>query len=140
MNMFSKWKNGQILNPKNNQQPTDDNMVPLINIVFLLLIFFMVAGQIKAQPDSAIKLPESKALDAAQGITVRLELLKDGKVQFKGELLQAEQLKDVLPVGQNTSIALFADGRATAQHLDTLISHIPSSNNTDIRLFTMEKQ
>ena len=25
----------------------DDNMVPLINVVFLMLVFFMVAGQIK---------------------------------------------------------------------------------------------
>lgn len=33
----------------------DDNMVPLINVVFLMLVFFMVAGQIqKADPIAVI--------------------------------------------------------------------------------------
>jgi biopolymer transport protein ExbD len=33
---------------------SDDNLIPLINVVFLMLIFFMVAGQI--QKSDAIKL------------------------------------------------------------------------------------
>lgn len=47
----------------------DDNLIPLINIVFLLLIFFMVAGQIAPQQDMTIDPPESaseKALEPAE--------------------------------------------------------------------------
>lgn len=37
----------------------DDNMVPLINVVFLMLVFFMVAGQIKKADPIAVVPPHS---------------------------------------------------------------------------------
>lgn len=37
----------------------DDNMVPLINVVFLMLVFFMVAGQIKKADPVTIIPPHS---------------------------------------------------------------------------------
>lgn len=37
----------------------DDNMVPLINVVFLMLVFFMVAGQIKKADPVVIVPPHS---------------------------------------------------------------------------------
>ncbi|WP_353352262.1 biopolymer transporter ExbD [Oceaniserpentilla sp. 4NH20-0058] len=134
------WQSLQELSHKKVSQSSDDNMIPLINIVFLLLIFFMVAGQIKAQQDASIRLPESKKLETAQMVSMHLELLRDGQIQLNGELIQAAQLKTAFPVNQATSIALFADGRATAKQLDTLISAIPSSTNIQLRLFTMEAQ
>ena len=38
---------------------SDDQLIPLINIVFLMLIFFMVAGQISEQDAQYIAPPES---------------------------------------------------------------------------------
>lgn len=38
---------------------SDDNMVPLINVVFLMLVFFMVAGQIKKADPLAVVPPHS---------------------------------------------------------------------------------
>lgn len=140
MSGFPMLQKGQIIDVKKGGQSSDDNMIPLINIVFLLLIFFMVAGQIKAQPDRTIELPESKKLDTAKSLSMRLELLHDGSIQFNGKPIEAEQFKNTLPVDQNIAIALFADGRATAKQLDTLISLIPISSNIQLRLFTMEKQ
>ena len=37
----------------------DDNMVPLINVVFLMLVFFMVAGQIQKADPIAVIPPQS---------------------------------------------------------------------------------
>ena len=34
---------------KNIKQTNDDNLLPLVNIIFLLLIFFMIAGVIQKQ-------------------------------------------------------------------------------------------
>ncbi|MCW8356041.1 MAG: ExbD/TolR family protein [Marinomonas sp.] len=38
---------------------SDDNMVPLINVVFLMLVFFMVAGQIQKADPIAVIPPQS---------------------------------------------------------------------------------
>lgn len=37
----------------------DDNMVPLINVVFLMLVFFIVAGQIQKADPVAVISPQS---------------------------------------------------------------------------------
>ncbi|MGR0280232.1 ExbD/TolR family protein [Marinomonas dokdonensis] len=42
-----------------NASDNDDNMVPLINVVFLMLVFFMVAGQIKKADPVAVIPPTS---------------------------------------------------------------------------------
>ena len=38
---------------------SDDNMVPLINVVFLMLVFFMVAGQIQRADPIPVMPPQS---------------------------------------------------------------------------------
>ncbi|QUX93444.1 biopolymer transporter ExbD [Marinomonas sp. A3A] len=38
---------------------SDDNMVPLINVVFLMLVFFMVAGQIQKADPIPVMPPQS---------------------------------------------------------------------------------
>lgn len=122
------------------KQQSDDNMIPLINIVFLLLIFFMVAGQIKAQPDKAIVLPESTQLVAADAMTVRVELHMNGELKFNGETLDPAQITNLINKNSAIKIALFADGRATAKQLDTLLNSLSGISNVEIKLFTMAAQ
>ena len=79
-----------------NKKNSDDNLVPLINVVFLMLIFFMVAGQIRATdavpitpPDSLseIKQDESPAI-----ILVSTEL----GIYLNGDKLKQDELSDRL--------------------------------------------
>ncbi len=53
-------------------QSRDDNLIPLINVVFLMLIFFMVAGQIQRSDAQTVQPPESlsNTRQAEGGITV----------------------------------------------------------------------
>lgn len=49
-----------IINTRVHKKPNqDDGLIPLINIVFLMLIFFMVAGHIEATDAIKVKAPES---------------------------------------------------------------------------------
>tara|TARA_B100001063_G_scaffold247051_2_gene289778 strand:+ start:558 stop:968 length:411 start_codon:yes stop_codon:yes gene_type:complete len=118
---------------------SDDNMIPLINIVFLLLIFFMVAGQIKAQPDQAITLPSTAQLESAQAQTLRLELFADGQLMLNGELIEVASLKSKIDLESAGSIALFADARVTAKQLDELLSEFANTPQWSIELYTLEK-
>lgn len=118
---------------------SDDNMIPLINIVFLLLIFFMVAGQIKAQPDQAITLPSTAQLESAQAQILRLELFADGQLMLNGELIEVASLKSKIDLESAGSIALFADARVTAKQLDELLSEFANTPQWSIELYTLEK-
>ena len=43
--------------PTSRSTPSDDNLIPMINVVFLLLIFFMVAGTIRPSDPLPIDAP-----------------------------------------------------------------------------------
>ena len=46
--------------PSRPKRQLDDSMVPAINIVFLLLIFFMIAGHIEAR-NADLQIPASSS-------------------------------------------------------------------------------
>ena len=60
------------------------NLTQLIDVVLLLLIFFMISTSFVAQPGINIKLPQAKASDASQGEVTRLTLTATGLV-FVGD-------------------------------------------------------
>ena len=45
------------------QKPQRDPVISLINIVFLILIFFMVAGSLSSPPDPSIKFVQTQNLE-----------------------------------------------------------------------------
>ncbi len=84
-------KVGQSIQHKKTNQ--DDNLIPLINIVFLMLIFFMVAGHIsesdpiKVQPPSSISDKQDKLEPMV------IVVAADGQVAFEQELMANAELE-----------------------------------------------
>jgi len=115
---------------------SDDNMIPLINIVFLLLIFFMVAGQIKAMPSPDLQLPESTLEHQPQASSQRLELAANGDIRLNGEVLSVEALTEQLQQLDAGEIALFADRRANAEQLTAVLQPLRQLEQLRVQLHT----
>lgn len=60
----------------------DAGLVPMINIVLLLLIFFLVAGQIDGRPDIEVAISGEGAPHVVE--LGQLELRQDGTVWYEG--------------------------------------------------------
>ncbi|WP_369857160.1 ExbD/TolR family protein [Candidatus Thalassolituus haligoni] len=116
----------------------DDNMIPLINIVFLLLIFFMVAGQIRALPNAELVLPKA-ALEQAEGQSdLRLEVSQQGDMTLDGIACTAEQLAtrlQALPQPSSVAVGIFADQRATAAALENALAVVRQFSFQSVRLY-----
>lgn len=71
----------------------DDNLIPLINVVFLMLIFFMVAGQI--QKSDAIKLQPPSSVSEIPHTEDRATILVDmsGDLYLDNQLVDEDGLK-----------------------------------------------
>ena len=63
----------------------DDRILPLINVVFLLLIFFMVAGRLAASDPFAIEPPASGSEGAAEPRDLVVLLGADGRLALDGQ-------------------------------------------------------
>ena len=73
----------------------DTQLIPLINIIFLMLIFFMVAGRISAQKTAApIALPDAALEQAAAEHAVLLEMTREGALLLDGAALETATLPD----------------------------------------------
>ena len=69
------------LRPNREQEPLDVNITPLIDVVFLLLIFFMVSTTFDKQAQLKVKLPEASP-SSEQIETETIVLAIDAKGQY----------------------------------------------------------
>ena len=67
-----------------------DPSIALINVVFLMLIFFLIAGTIAAPLDSDLKLVETSGLEGREPPDA-LVLREDGTLSFRGTSTDAQK-------------------------------------------------
>ncbi len=112
---------------KFRRQRRDDlsvNLTPLIDVVFLLLIFFMVSTSFTKATQLAINLPEAEGQPAPES-TTRLELLiaADGVFTLNGKQISSQPidlrraLRDEANGNRDIPITIAADGAAAHRHI-----------------------
>lgn len=69
------------------------DMSPLVDVVFLLLIFFAVTTTFLEQSGMDLELPESSTATASERSDLVVELGNDGSIRFAGETVTVQQLE-----------------------------------------------
>jgi len=64
----------------------DDSMISAINVVFLLLVFFMIAGHIEAR-NTLLKVPQSSAQGELAEQAIQIKLIGDGQREINGNVI-----------------------------------------------------
>jgi biopolymer transport protein ExbD len=115
----------------------DSNMIPMINIVFLLLIFFMIAGQISIYDRSLIDpLSASEGVIAADVIVV--EVGADGVISVNhepptGDLLTALQ---ALGVNETDTVICRIHHQLPASNIDPILAAFKTLRVSELQLVT----
>lgn len=117
----------------------DSNMIPMINIVFLLLIFFMIAGQIKPTTQSGIEIPAAPLEESAQLSSWRLEMDQHNQLTLNGDSIDLETLQQRLTANREalSEITLIADRRILAVELNRVLELFRQQNQASVTLFTL---
>lgn len=120
----------------------DDEMIPLINIVFLLLIFFMVAGYIDQQDAMAVQAPESRVAALRQDLGNTLQINAEGELAFGGNTLPLEQMVSAINQQQSPQATLFikADKQLTAAQLAPVMRTLREAGFTQLRLLSLSPE
>ena len=69
-----------------------ETIVPLIDVVFFLLVFFMMVGRMDATAPFDVAPPISTAADTMPGGGATVSISRDGVVAYRGNVLQPEAL------------------------------------------------
>ncbi|ABG40794.1 outer membrane transport energization protein ExbD [Paraglaciecola sp. T6c] len=119
---------------------SDDNLIPLINIVFLLLIFFMIAGKIEQIQDAGLTLPDNSQTKPAIAQPITLQLSKDNEIHLNNEVVSVNELPEALSTllqEHSANIAVRADKKVTYQDLDKVLDMLRAAGFSTINLFTL---
>ncbi|MEA3347835.1 MAG: biopolymer transporter ExbD [Pseudomonadota bacterium] len=72
------------------------DMTPLVDVVFLLLIFFMLSTSLSVNPGIKIDLPKSSAEQVKKKkITLRVAIEAGGRIFLEGKKLSLVQLQEM---------------------------------------------
>ena len=118
---------------------SDENMIPLINIVFLLLIFFMVAGQIQPQDGSDIQPPVTSELETDAPPVVDIQINRQNEIQLDGQSMSLSRLQVALATERYANaehLLIKADRDVKAADLGVLLDGLRESGIDSIRLLT----
>ena len=123
------------------RRETGENVVPLINVVFLLLIFFMLAGQISRSDPFPLEPPESASEDAAREAAARtLYVAADGRVALGGETLALDAVAEAvgrLPAPIRARLRLKSDQDAPARRVMAVLERAQAGGARQVDLLTV---
>lgn len=115
-----------LLPPRERSKDDDARLIPMINVVFLLIIFFMVVGQVSTHQAGPVELPVASSDKLADNQPLLLTLKANGELLLDEQPLAVAELATVLKARLATAqtppaIAIRADQQATAGQLQQLL-------------------
>ena len=124
------------------------NITPLIDVVFLLLIFFMLTTTFSRETRLLINLPEANA-DTAENQSPQIEITvaREGSYTINGRALINRRIETLMRGLElesggdlNVPIILIADAEATHQSVVTAMDAISQSGFTRMNIATQHSE
>lgn len=127
--------------PETSRREPAENVIPLINIVFLLLIFFMLAGALTRPDVFDVEAPQTRSGRLAElpedGVIL---LAADGRLAFAERQLNLDALQpevaDWLAADPHARLTLKADAAVSADRLLTVMDVLRDAGADRVTLLT----
>ena len=118
------------------------NLTPLIDVVFLLLIFFMVSTSFSELTQLVVDLPEAEGAPASTNTTLLLAVDVEGNMTLDGAPVPndarglSEALRQRLSGNTDIPVTLLADAMTPHQYVVTAIDVAAQLNITRLTIAT----
>jgi biopolymer transport protein ExbD len=119
---------------RSKQKTRRDPVISLINIVFLILIFFMIAGSLASPPDPSVRFVQTQDLECCVSPDA-VSIDKTGQLRRGGVPITLESLLDNL-AADTSSLPLLPDRELPAVQLLGLVKDLRASGRTNITIVT----
>ena len=128
------------LKNKINKIYNDDNLLPLVNIIFLLLIFFMLAGVIAKQKEMYdVDLASAVIDDYIEKDKHVLFIKSNGEIIFNDETITIKTLDEKLKSIDDKNIIIAADKLVTTGKLNNILIKLNKNKISNVTLLSNEK-
>lgn len=122
----------------------DDHLIPLINVVFLMLIFFMLAGQIRASDGLPFVPPAMDSGGPEVSAQVEIVMTEDGGVFLNGVPVQPNELSRAWAEGRGVEgaarsqspVLVKIDQALTAEQWQPVLAWVSDAGFESVHLST----
>lgn len=119
----------------------EERTLPLINIVFLLLIFFMIAGQIDGFDPFDVTPPASSRQDPLDDSEIVIHVAADGRIALDGQEVSSDGLPDAVTARRadrpDAMVVMKADGQLAAATMVTLMEALHAAGVARVTLIAV---
>ncbi len=128
---------------RRNRVSAEFSMASMTDIIFLLLIFFMITSSAISQSAIDVKLPKAVAVDPSVQDPTTVTITKDGNYFVNDKEIQKEQLEnylvDALKGEQNPAFTIKAD--QDTKHKDVVfVMGIAEMHKFNLAIATIENE
>jgi biopolymer transport protein ExbD len=124
----------------------DERILPLINVVFLLLIFFMITGRFSKPEPFDVDPAQSRNETTAESSNRVILISAEGRIALNGDILDASQFKaKIATVAQSQNqnsprMRIKADGHAPAERVIEVMGWLRDAGFKKLTLLTLPVQ
>lgn len=119
---------------------THMNIAALVDVVFLLLLFFMLTSHLMQEPAIKIKLPESKTAESQKDEIKTIYISKGGEIFFMNQKVDLKNLqtaiKGVLKGDEQDFVRIKADKESDVGVLVSVIDEVRLSGIKNYSILT----
>jgi len=118
-----------------------ENILPLVNVVFLLLIFFMLAGAFSRPDAFKVELPLAENENDADRKVLTVLLNSEGQLALDDSLINIVELQELITAEVNNNsllqLQLKADANVNATELIEIMESLNATGLVSLRLLTI---
>ncbi len=119
------------------------DIAPLIDIVFLLLVFFMLTSTFLVPEAIELELPKSASATTSEERPIVVAFNREGELALNGKTIQLSELgnaiKPLIADNSELTITLKSDAHTEVQQLLAIMDEIRAAGGNNVALATLQK-
>jgi len=122
---------------KDKREYDDDGLLPLVNIIFLLLIFFMIAGVIEKKiVRDNLELPSAELNRFENKEVTKIYIDKDNNYFLNDKITSNENIISYIKEKKIKEVILIADKFLLINDISKLLNNLHKNNVKNIKLLS----
>jgi biopolymer transport protein ExbD len=122
---------------KDKKEYDDDGLLPLVNIIFLLLIFFMIAGVIEKKiVRDNLELPSAELSRFENKEVTKIYIDKDNNYFLNDKITSNENIISHIKEKKIKEVILIADKFLLINDISKLLNNLHKNNVKNIKLLS----
>jgi len=129
-----------LMKKRNDEGPGEIDLTPMLDVVFILLIFFIVTSVFVTEAGIEVSKPEASTAEPRSKDLILIAVSPDGDIWIDGEQVDPRFIRSRFELrmaeAPNSSVVIQGDRAATNEHVMTILRAAREAEITSVSIST----